>query len=228
MTSLVAWVVLVVRRDRVIEVMPMGSPPLSTLLAAHTVEMSSFWILMVLGMMLPSALGPIWHISDRSFTNRKLRSVAVFCLAYLVPWMVLGLALIPLMDSRMKTTLSFALVLGFAISWQFSPFKQRCLNRCHAFPSLRAFGWAADQDLIRFGFEHGLACIGSCCALMIVAMAFPTGRLIGVCVATLWIFAEKLERPQKPRWQFRVPRKFARIVLFNIGAVVQQLAWSRI
>src|SRR3546814_20852665 len=55
-----------------------------------------------------------------------------------------------------------ALVVGIiALVWQFSPVKQRCLNRGHDHRPLAAFGWRAHRDALLFGSVHGIWCVGS-------------------------------------------------------------------
>ena len=104
--------------------------------------------------------------------------------------------------------------------YEVSPFKQRCLNRGHAHPELAAFGRAADVDALRFGWSHGAWCVGSCWALMLLPLLFARGHLPAMAMVTLWIVAERLERPQPPRWRLRGPSKAIRIILADVNRVV--------
>ena len=48
-------------------------------------------------------------------------------------------------DVRSRIVRATGLAAVIALVWQFSPLKQRCLNRGHAHPQLAAFGRAADS-----------------------------------------------------------------------------------
>jgi predicted metal-binding membrane protein len=100
-----------------------------------------------------------------------------------------------------------------ALAWQFSPFKQRCLNRCHAHGELSAFGAAADLDALRFGLAHGIWCACSCWALMLFPMLLPRGHLVAMACIAVLIFCERLEQPNPPCWRWRGLGKAKRIVL---------------
>jgi predicted metal-binding membrane protein len=114
------------------------------------------------------------------------------------------------MPSSMLPALAFSLV---AFVWQCSPLKQRCLNRGHAHPELAAFGVTADFDALRFGITHGVWCAGSCWALMLWPELFPVGHVTAMAVVTLWLLAERLDRPTPPRWRLRTTSKALRLVI---------------
>jgi len=115
-----------------------------------------------------------------------------------------------------------ALVALIAVIWQSSPIKQRCLNRNHAHTELAAFGWAADLDALRFGWRHGVWCFGSCWALMLLPMLISRGHIAAMAAVTLWLFAERLERPTPPQWRWHGPDKALRIVIAQIQARLQR------
>ena len=104
-------------------------------------------------------------------------------------------------------------VVLIASVWQVSPIKQRCLNRCHAHTELAAFGAAADLDALRFGLAHGVWCVGSCWALMLLPLVVSGGHIAVMAGVSLWLAAERLERPMPPRWEWRGPNKAARILV---------------
>jgi predicted metal-binding membrane protein len=112
-----------------------------------------------------------------------------------------------------------AAAIAAAFLWQCSPIKQRCLNRCHAQPELAAFGRAADVDALRFGARHGLWCVGSCWALMLVPVLLPRGHLVAMAAVTVLVAAERLERPRLPSWRPRGLGKAARIVAWRARAM---------
>ena len=183
------------------------------------------WIVMLIAMMGPMVAMPIRHILDRSFARQCARAVVLFLAGYVGIWMVAGI-LIALSGMVLPHNIldSFALavlMLTTAFIWQCSPFKQRCLNRGHAHIELAAFGMAAELDAMRFGVNHGLWCVGSCWALMLVPYMFPNGHVAAMAVVTLWVLAERLERPMLPRWRFRRPWKAGRIVVVRARMLAQ-------
>jgi len=90
-----------------------------------------------------------------------------------------------------------------ALLWQASPFKQRCLNRCHSHRPLAAFGFAADLDVFRFGLEQGLWCVASCWAAMLFPMLLPEGHFIAMAAVAVLMFCERLDPPRAPAWRWR-------------------------
>lgn len=175
------------------------------------------WAAMVVAMMSPVLIAPICHIRLRSFTDRRGRAVTLFLFVYVVFWMALGSILLAM---RLATTvflpqsyLPWAGVGLVAVVWQFSPIKQRCLNRCHAHGDLSAFGLAADFDALRFGMTHGIWCAGSCWALMLFPMLLPYGHVVAMAAVAIMIFSERLEEPRHPCWRWRGLGKAVRIVI---------------
>jgi predicted metal-binding membrane protein len=168
--------------------------------------------LMFAAMMAPLLGPPLRHVRDRSFARRRLRAMLLFAGGYSLLWIVAGVALLiaAAWIRATDSTVFFAAVLAMAV-WQFSPAKQRCLNRCHAHSALAAFGGAADRDVLLFGLKHGLWCIGACSALMLLPMLFARGHLVAMALVTLWLAGERLEKPMTPRWRLRGPAKTIRL-----------------
>ena len=195
--------------------MPMS---LEMVVAMHPpASLAGGWALMLIAMMSPVLTLPVHHIRMRSFTHRRRRAIALFVAGYAAVWFVVGGVFLAVVLAIAMLApppyLPAAVVLPVAAAWQCSPLKQRCLNRCHAHPSLGAFGAAADMDVLRFGITHGLWCAGSCSALMLVPMLVPGGHLLAMGVVTALVFAERLERPGPPRWRVRGFGKATRIVI---------------
>ncbi len=196
--------------------MPDGS--LDMLLASNPpASLALGWTLMLAAMMAPLLIAPVRHVRDRSFARRRARSIGLFVAGYASVWMAAGVMLMSLaMAVRLRAAESFA-PLGIAaivaLVWQFSPLKQRCLNRGHAHPQLAAFGRAADVGVFRFGLTHGVWCVGSCWALMLLPLLVTQWHLAAMATVTLWLSAERLEQPSFPRWGLRVPLRAARIAV---------------
>ncbi|RBP51161.1 DUF2182 domain-containing protein [Arenicella xantha] len=165
------------------------------------------WFLMLLAMMLPTLVSPIQHVYERSFKQRRARSIMLFCLGYSVVWLVAG-TLIHLLVASLAVLLSqsyWLVAMGILIAfiWQCSPIKQRCLNRNHEHSELRAHGFAVDIDAVRFGLRHGFWCVGSCWALMALPLMLLQLHGLAMVAVMLLMVGESLERPSMPRWRLR-------------------------
>lgn len=165
------------------------------------------WLLMLIGMMAPMALGGLYQVRISSFTKRRWRSSALFLAGYAGLWMLAG---IPITAAALTATrlwpqsYAAATLVGLlALVWQASPFKQRSLNRCHAHRPLSAFGMAADWDALRMGRDHGVWCIASCWALMLFPMLLPSGHFPAMAAMAILMYSERLAPPQSPAWRMR-------------------------
>ena len=179
------------------------------------------WALMLAAMMAPLLIAPVRHVRDRSFSRRRARSIGLFVAGYGAIWMAAGIVLMSLaLAARLAAPASpvpLALAVLVATIWQFSPLKQRCLNRGHAHTELAAFGRAADIGALRFGLTHGVWCAGSCWALMLLPLLVTQWHIAAMAAVTLWLSAERMDRPAIPRWGLRVPLKAARIAVAQTG-----------
>ena len=218
--SAAAWILLVIEPGGMaLHPHYSGAMPGLDMLRAHNppVLMAAGWALMLAAMMAPLLIAPVSHIRDRSFAKRRARAVGLFAVGYAAIWMAAGVMLLALaLAVRLIAPVSpvpLALATVIALVWQFSPVKQRCLNRCHAHAKLAAFGRVADLDALRFGLTHGIWCAGSCWALMLLPLLISRGHIVVMALVALWLFAERLDVPMPPRWGLRGPGKAARIVV---------------
>lgn len=180
-------------------------------------SMAAGWALMLVAMMSPTLIAPIRHILERSFKRRRARSVTLFVAGYAAIWMAAGgvlLAAALMLNLLAPQSYLPAVVVGLiAFVWQCSPIKQRCLNRSHNHRELAAFGIAADLDALRFGITHGVWCVGSCWALMLIPVLLLDGHLIAMAAVTFLMISERLEQPRPLSWRLRVRGKLMRIVV---------------
>lgn len=225
--AVATWVLLLAGQDSMLMVahcpaagcqdMP-PSASLQMLLAMNPpASLVAGWTLMLVAMMSPVLVPPLYYIRLRSFTHRRVRSTAFFLAGYAATWMAAGGVLLGI-EVAVKllvpqSYLAAAAVVLIATAWQFSPVKQRCLNRCYAHPALAAFGGAADFDALRFGMAHGAWCVGSCWALMLAPMLLPRAHVLAMAIVALLIFSERLEDPAPLCWRWRGFGKAARIVI---------------
>ena len=138
-------------------------------------------------------------------------------MGYAAIWMTLGGVLLAIeLAVKLYAPQSYLPAAGAVVTalvWQFSPIKQRCLNRCHTPTELAAFGAAADFDALRFGVTHGIWCASSCWALMLSPMLLPRGHVLAMAAVAVLIFGERLEQPRPPCWRCRGLGKATRIVV---------------
>jgi predicted metal-binding membrane protein len=224
--SAVAWTVLaaglsglhlhadILCTDSGVATMP-GS--LSLLLAMNPpAAVAAAWALMLVAMMSPLLIPAIHHVRFSSFARRRARSIALFLAGYGAVWMTCGALLTGIKLAALalapQSYIPAAVSALIAFVWQASPFKQRCLNRCHDNRPLAAFGLEADLDALRFGLRHGIWCAGACSALMLFAMLLPEGHLAAMAAVGILIFCERLEDPEPPRWKMRGLRRVSLIV----------------
>jgi predicted metal-binding membrane protein len=178
------------------------------------------WALMLLAMMSPLVISEIHHIRITCLARRRARSIALFVTGYGGVWMLCGAVLTgAVMVALTLAPGSFILAtLAGLITcvWQASPFKQRCLNKCHDNRPLRVFGLEADLDAFRFGWTRGVWCAGSCSGLMLFPMLLPEGHLMAMAAVAILVFCERLENPEPPRWKMRGFGKAGRMIAARI------------
>jgi predicted metal-binding membrane protein len=229
-TILVAWLLLIFAGGAFLlpafcsaqgSVQGWSTPPLSVsfelaLLFNSPWRLATGWALMVLAMMLPLAIAPLWHVRERSFARRRGRATALFVAGFVVVWMLAGVILQTaalLVRSMVPEPLAcFGLALAVALLWQVSPAKQWFLNRCHQRPPLAAFGLAADLDAFGFGLRNGAVCVGACWALMFPMLLIGQGQLLAMITVTLFSFIETIEDPAPLAWRWRGGAKALRIL----------------
>lgn len=190
-------------------------------------SLAAGWGLMLVAMMAPALILPISHVRLQSFKRRRARAITLFVAGYAAVWMAAGGVLLAAMLAAgylaPDSYLPAAGVILLAIIWQFSPVKQRCLNRCHAHTGLAAFGAEADLGALRSGASHGIWCAGSCWALMLAPMLLPQGHVVGMAIVTVLTVSERLEPPRPPRWRWRGLGKASRIVAAQARIRLQAL-----
>lgn len=221
--SVLLWIVLLFNPGNVMTVehchISMGGyseASLSMLLQMNPVsDMMIGWTLMVFAMMLPKLIFPIQHIYARSFKSKRLFLSLLFVLGYAIVWILMGFVMNAIiLGSNLVLPMSFlpALVVGVvAVIWQFSPIKQRFLNRGHNHKSIAAFGWAANRDAFTFGAEHGIWCVCSGWALMLFPMLLPQGHHIAMLAVTVIMVGEHMDHPRIPTWKVDFRLKLFRI-----------------
>ncbi len=170
------------------------------------------WAVMLAAMMLPLLMAPLRHVRDRSFARRRPRAGALFLLGYALSWMMAGSMLVPSGLAAGRSVVAVWVVVSMVVAWQCSPARQQCFNRGHAHPPLAPAGAGADLAVLRFGVAHGAWCVGSCWAVMLLALCWPGAHLAAMAGASIWLLAERMEGPERPRWRFPFPLRAVRAI----------------
>ena len=156
---------------------------------------------------------PLLHIADRSFANWRAPLIGLFVAGYLAVWMFAGVPLFLAAQTARATLLGPSeLTIACALLWQFSPWKQACLNRCHYRPSLSPLGFGAVRDVVRYGAKNGAWCVGACWPVMLVPMALQRNASTVMVAVALFLATERLEPPAPVVWRVRFPMRAIRIL----------------
>jgi predicted metal-binding membrane protein len=195
---------------------------------ATFVLVAFMWMVMMVGMMLPSAAPTILlfaALERKAKTTSPLPRSAFFVGGYLLTWGAFSLVAAGLQTAlhqagflSMDMAATGAIIGGgifiLAGLFEFTPLKARCLVHCrsplewlprHAKPGM--------LGALRMGAEHGLSCVGCCWTLMLLLFVGGVMNLVWVAVIAAIVLVEKL----LPRGPF-----FARAagVAFAIWGVV--------
>jgi predicted metal-binding membrane protein len=167
------------------------------------------WVVMMIGMMTPSA-APIILVyaraGRRAAAGRPFASVARFAGGYLLAWIVFSLAatsaqwgleraglLTPMMSSANKTVGGTLLILAGLYQW--TPLKDICLSQRQAplalILSRGGFQRAATSSSM-LGFRHGVYCLGCCWALMVLLFALGVMNLFWIAALAILVLLEKV------------------------------------
>jgi predicted metal-binding membrane protein len=164
------------------------------------------WTMMTVAMMLPTSL-PVLRTFQTIAGARKDRALLVGLVAsgYLVTWASFGasvhvaelglrrLALASLWAREHAWTIGGVILLG-AGSYQFTPLKYRCLDKCRSPLSFVIEHWQGRHErrqAFRLGVHHGLFCVGCCWALMLLMFVVGTANVVGMLVLGMVMAVEK-------------------------------------
>ena len=184
------------------------------------------WTVMMVAMMTPSIL-PMLMLYTTLNSRKKMQgqesiSPMVLLSGYLSSWVLFSLfitlpqyflhtnGLLNMMMEPMSMYLA-AFVLIMAGIYQFTPYKDACLNVCQSPLSFLTNNWQ-DGKLGAFiiGYKHGFYCVGCCWALMLTLFALGVMNILWVIVLTIFVLFEKLS--------YNYPLAYRRVVgIFLIG-----------
>src|SRR3954469_21090734 len=174
----------------------------------HLLLLGAMWIVMMVGMMLPSATPTllVYAAASRRRAGSHGERLHVYLMAagYLLVWVVFSggavllqralssfLLLSPMMTAT-SPALSGTLLIGAGV-YQFTPLKRTCLASCSAPMVFLMRRWREGASgAFRLGVEHGLLCLGCCWALMLLLFAGGVMNLAVIGALTAVVLIEKL------------------------------------
>ena len=166
------------------------------------------WVVMMLGMMLPSAAPMIllYATVQRRQQGRGhvFAPTGVFAVGYLLAWTAFSLVatamqwvleqaslLSPMMVST-SPYLGGALLIAAGI-YQWTPLKHACLQNCRAPADFLSRSWRnGTGGAVAMGVHHGAYCIGCCWALMGLLFVAGVMNLLWVASITALVLIEKI------------------------------------
>ena len=166
------------------------------------------WSVMMIAMMTPSIL-PMLMLYTTLNSRKKIQgqdsaSPMILLSGYLLSWILFSLFItfpqyflhtngyLNMMMEPMHAALA-AFVLVLAGIYQFTPYKDACLNVCQSPLSFLTNNWQ-DGKLGAFiiGYKHGFYCVGCCWALMLTLFALGVMNILWVIVLTIFVLFEKV------------------------------------
>jgi predicted metal-binding membrane protein len=176
--------------------------------AVHFALIFGMWVVMMIGMMLPSAAPAILLYATvmRNSTGAEaplartyafaggylLAWVAFSAAATLVQWVLAELALLsPMMESA-NPRLGAALLIVAGL-YQWTPLKRACVSNCRSPAAfLTQYARPGVSGALRLGAHHGLYCVGCCWALMLLLFFGGVMNLLWIAAITIFVLLEKL------------------------------------
>jgi predicted metal-binding membrane protein len=176
--------------------------------ARHVLLLFAMWLVMMCGMMLPTAAPTLLiyaAVVRRSpdGADAVLR-VQIFAAGYLIVWTIFSLLatlvqrmladqllLSPMMELR-SPVVGGALLIAAGL-YQLTPFKNSCLASCRSPMAFVAAHWRAGRaGALRMGLEHGSYCLGCCWVLMLLLFVGGVMNLLWITAITVFVLLEKL------------------------------------
>lgn len=202
--TLLAWVYLV-DTARSMGGASSGAPPWT---ANHFVAMLAMWIIMMVGMMVPSAIPMVLihaAISRKAApSGETVAPSALFVTGYVLIWSLFGVAataaqwgldraslLSPMMMT--KSSVAGGVLLLVAGLYQLTPMKNACLRHCQSPVHFIANHWQPGfLGAIRMGLTHGAYCLGCCWILMCLLFFGGVMSIWWIGGLTLFVLLEKV------------------------------------
>jgi predicted metal-binding membrane protein len=191
----------------VLSTLPGLSPrPWTAVEAGVTMTM---WVVMMVGMMLPSATPMILLYARVGRQSRKegkpFAATGFFAGGYLLAWaafalvatfgqwLMEGTLLTPALASASRVLSGIVLTLAGLYQW--TPLKDACLTQCQTpIVFLQSHGGFRRDPAgaVGLGLRHGLYCIGCCWALMTLLFVGGIMNVLWIAAIAMFVLAEKV------------------------------------
>jgi predicted metal-binding membrane protein len=152
-------------------------------------QLWTYWVLMVLAMMLPVIAPHVRTVGLRSLWSRRHRSMLFHLLGYLAVWAGAGALLeatLVLLGLGHHGSHLLPAALLLAAAWQVSAPRRRVLRRCASLRLRASAGLGADVDCARAGLRSGLRCLVECWPVMLaMALSHSLVLMAGLTVVLL-------------------------------------------
>ena len=166
------------------------------------------WAVMMIAMMTPSIL-PMLMLYTTLNARKKAQgqesaSTMILLAGYLSSWVLFSLFItfpqyflhtngfLNMMMEPIHAYLA-AFVLVLAGVYQFTPYKDACLNVCQSPLSFLTNNWQdGNFGAYIIGYKHGFYCVGCCWALMLTLFALGVMNILWVIVLTIFVLFEKV------------------------------------
>jgi predicted metal-binding membrane protein len=173
----------------------------------HLALLFAMWVVMMAGMMLPSAAPTLFlyaGVIRKSPDGSRARAhVYAFAVGYLLVWTAFSLMatvlqrvlahwllLSPMMDARSHVLGGSLLVLAGV--YQLTTFKRTCLESCRSPVVFITQHWKSGvAGGFHLGAAHGLYCLGCCWALMLLLFVGGVMNLWWISALTFFVLLEK-------------------------------------
>ncbi len=174
----------------------------------HLALLFAMWVVMMAGMMLPSAAPTLLLyagvVRKSEESARASARVYAFAGGYLLIWTVFSLLataaqrllarlllLTPMMEAQNR--LFGGILLLAAGLYQLTPFKRACLDYCRSPAELIVRFWRPGAaGAWRMGVASGLYCLGCCWALMLLLFVGGVMNLWWIAALTVFVLLEKV------------------------------------
>jgi predicted metal-binding membrane protein len=145
-----------------------------------------------------------------------------FASTYLAIWAVFSAVVLGLLSALqiIPGSIPLALALTIAAAWQLTALKRRWLRNCHRSIPFPPSGWPANKAALEFGLVNGIACVGSCSALMLVMAVVPGAHLWwSIALTGVVTFERILERPLRATRRHALGLAAAAVIAGVIAAI---------
>lgn len=166
------------------------------------------WAVMMIAMMTPSILPMLMLYTTlnarKKAQGQETASTMTLLAGYLSSWVLFSLFItfpqyflhtngfLNMMMEPIHVYLA-AFVLVLAGIYQFTPYKDACLNVCQSPLSFLTNNWQdGNFGAYIIGYKHGFYCVGCCWALMLTLFALGVMNILWVIVLTIFVLFEKV------------------------------------